>query len=87
VLRRLQVLDEIGLGYLARPAGDDAVGRRGAADQDRRAPVVAQRRAAAVHSRRADDRPAFRRHREAADGIRKLLEAGHTLLSSSTIWT
>ena len=29
----------------ARPAGDDALGRGSAADQDRRAPVVAQRRA------------------------------------------
>ena len=52
-----------------RPAGDDAVGRRGAADQDRGASVVAQRRAAAVHPRRADDRPALRRHRQAADGV------------------
>jgi excinuclease ABC subunit A len=39
---------------------DDVVWRRGAADQDCRAPVVAQRRAAVVHSRRADDRPALR---------------------------
>ena len=54
-----------------RPAGDDAVGRRGAADQDRRAPLVARRRAAALHPRRADDGPALRRHREAADGVQE----------------
>ena len=52
-----------------RPAGDDAVGRRGAAHQDRGAPVVAQRRAPALHPRRADHRPALRRHREAADRV------------------
>ncbi len=53
----------------ARPAGDDAVGRRGAAHQDRRAPVVAHRRSPALHPRRADDRPALRRHRQAAGGV------------------
>ena len=53
----------------ARAAGDDAVGRRGAADQDRRAPVVVRRRARALHPRRADDRAALRRHREAARGV------------------
>ena len=59
-----------------RPAGDDAVGRRGAADQDRGAPVVARRRAPAVHPRRADDRAALRRHREAADGVPEAARGG-----------
>src|SRR5438093_4618089 len=53
----------------ARPAGDDIVGRRGATDQDCGAPVVAEQRAPAVHSGRADDRPAFRRYRKAAHGV------------------
>ena len=52
-----------------RPARDDAVGRRGAANQDRGAPDVAERRAAALRSRRADDRTALRRHREAAGRV------------------
>ena len=56
----------------ARPAGDDAVGRRSAADQDRRAPVVPHRRSHPLHPRRADDRAALRRHRQAA---RRLQEA------------
>jgi excinuclease ABC subunit A len=80
VLRRLQVLDEIGLGYLRSAAGDDAVGRRGAADQDCGAPRVVRRRAAALHPRRADDRPALRRHREAARGVQEARRGGHTLL-------
>ena len=50
----------------ARPAGDDAVGRGGAADQDRLAPRIAERRAYALRARRADDRPPLRRHRQAA---------------------
>ena len=65
-----------------RPARDDVVGRRGAARQDRRAPVDAGRRADALHPRRADHRPAFRRHREAAGGLPQAagggpLAAGH----------
>ncbi len=53
----------------ARPAGDHAVGRRGAAHQDRGAPVVALGRAPALHSRRAHHGPALRRHRQAAGGV------------------
>ena len=51
VLRRLQVLDEIGLGYLrlGQPA-TTLSGGEGAADQDCRAFVVARRRPPAVHS-------------------------------------
>ena len=70
VTRRLQVLDEIGLGLsAARPAGDDVVRRRGAADQDRLASRIAERRSGALRARRAHDRPALRRHREAARGV------------------
>ena len=53
----------------ARTAGDDAFGRRGAADQDCGASLVAQRRTPALCARRADDRPAFRRHRQVADRV------------------
>ena len=60
----------------ARAAGDDAVGRGGAADQDRGAPVVDQRRAAAVRARRADNRAALRRHRQAADGVPQAARSG-----------
>ncbi len=52
----------------ARPAGDDALGRRGAAGQARRRALQGRDGAHALHPRRADDRPPFRRHREAARG-------------------
>ena len=50
----------------ARPAGDDALGRRGAAGK--LAPELSKVATGrdALHPRRADDRPALRRHREAA---------------------
>ena len=54
----------------ARPAGDDAVGRRGAAHQARARAVQGRDRADALHPRRADDRPALRRHPAAARGAR-----------------
>ena len=65
----------------ARPAGDDAVGRRGAADQDRRAPVVAHRRSRCSTSS-TSRRPACTSttSRSCSTAFRKLLEAGHTLL-------
>ena len=44
-----------------RPAGDDPVGRRGAARQAGQGTVAARHRADPVHSRRADHRAAFRR--------------------------
>ena len=50
----------------ARPAGDDAVGRRGAAREARRRAVEGGDGQDAVHPRRADHGPALRRHREAA---------------------
>ena len=51
-----------------RPAGDDAVGRRGAAGQARDRAVAAGDRQDALPARRADDRPPLRRRREAAPG-------------------
>ena len=51
----------------ARPVVDDALGRRSAARQARgRARQAQARQAQALHPRRADDRPALRRHRAAA---------------------
>ena len=44
-----------------RPAGDDAVRRRGAARQALEGAVEARHRPHALHPRRADHRPAFRR--------------------------
>ena len=44
----------------SRPAGDDAVGRRGAAREARQGAVEARHRPHPLHPRRADDRPAFR---------------------------
>ena len=49
-----------------RPAGDDAVGRRGAARQARQGTVEARHRPHALYPRRADHRPAFPRRGEAA---------------------
>ena len=54
--------------HQARPAGDDAVGRRGAARQARVRAEQDRDRPDAVHPRRADDRAALRGHREAARG-------------------
>ena len=51
-----------------RPAGDDAVGRRGAAGQALDRAVAAGDRPDAVRPRRADDRPPLRRRREAPRG-------------------
>ena len=54
-----------------RAARHHPLGGRGAAHQDRRAPGDAARRAVAVHLRRADHRPALRRHRQAARRVRQ----------------
>ena len=52
--------------YPCRPAGDDPVGRRGAARQAGEGIVAPRHRQDALHSRRADHRPPFRRRGEAA---------------------
>ena len=52
----------------ARPAGDDAVGRRGAAREARGRARQGRDRPDALHPRRAHDGPPLRRHREAARG-------------------
>jgi excinuclease ABC subunit A len=52
--------------HQGRPAGDHAVGRRGAAGQAGQGAVQALDRPHALHSRRTDHRPAFPRCRQAA---------------------
>ena len=59
----------------ARPVGDDAVGRRGAAGQAGQGAVEARHRPHALHPRRADHRPALRGHPQAA---RRADEAGRS---------
>ena len=49
-----------------RPAGDDPVGRRGAAGEARQGTVAPRHRPHALHPRRADHRPAFRGCAQAA---------------------
>jgi excinuclease ABC subunit A len=63
---KLQTLAEVGLGYIhGRPAGQYAVGRRGAAHQARQGVVAKRHRQDALHPRRADHRPALPRRRQA----------------------
>ena len=66
--KKIEVLNDLGLGYLTLgPVGDDALRRRGAAHQDRhRAEQAAAVEAHRLHPRRADDRPAPGGRRAAA---------------------
>ena len=64
---KLEALRKVGLGYLTLgPAGDDALGRRGAAREARARAVAQGDGHDALRARRADDGPALRRHRGAA---------------------
>ncbi len=69
--RRAQARDAARRGpglHHARPVGDDAVRRRGAAREAGPRAVEARHRAHALHPGRADDRPALPRHRAPAHG-------------------
>ena len=67
--------------HQARSAGDDALRRRGAARQACLRAVEGRDGADAVHPRRADDRPALRRHREAPlEVLQRLVDNGSTVL-------
>ena len=67
IRRRLQTLHDVGLDYMtARPARDHPLGRRSAARQARGRALQGLHGADALHPRRADNRFALRRHREAA---------------------
>ena len=70
--------------HRARPVGDDAVGRRGAAREAREGAVEARHRPHALHPRRADDRPAFRGHAQAARRARTSSSIRATRSSSSS---
>ena len=89
VARKLSTLLDVGLGYITLGTiGDHAFGRRGAAGQAGAGAVEARHRPHAVHPGRADDRPAFPRHRDAADGAASACATTATpSSSSSTIWT
>ena len=64
---KLSTICDVGLGlHQDGPAGDDALGRRGAARQARDRTLAALDRAHVLRARRADDRPALRRHPQAA---------------------
>ena len=62
--------------HRARPAGDHAVGRRGAADQAVEGTGAARDRAHAVYPRRADDGSAFRGRAQAAGGAARAGRSG-----------
>ncbi len=69
ITRVLDTLIAVGLGYITpRPAGDDALRRRGAAHQAVAGARPPRHRRDALHPRRADHRPALRRRQEAARG-------------------
>ena len=85
IRRRLQTLHDVGLGlHAARPAGHDAVGRRGPAHQAGERAGQGRHRPHALHPRRADHRPALRRHPEAARGARSAWSTPATRSSSSS---
>ncbi len=67
IANKLRTLQDVGLGlHRARAVGDDAQRRRGAARQALEGAVATGHGPDPLHSRRADDGPAFRGHAQAA---------------------
>ena len=63
-----------------RPAGDDALRRRGAARQARQGTIEARHRPHALHPRRADHGPAFPRRGEASRSAARAGRQGNTVV-------
>ena len=81
--KKIEVLERPGARLPdARPVGDDALRRRGAADQDRdRAEQAAAVEAHRLHPRRADDRACtWRTSSGCWSRLNRLVDAGHTVL-------
>ena len=77
IREKMTTLMRVGLGYIkVGPAGNDAVGRRGAAGEALEGAGAALDRADALHPRRADDGAALRGYKEAARGAARAGGAG-----------
>ena len=76
-----QACSEVGAGLPhARPIVDYALGRRSPADQAGHRAGPRRHWQDVVHSRRADHRPALRRHSQLADVLARLVDLGNTVL-------
>jgi hypothetical protein len=81
IREKMDALVQVGLGYVkVGPAGDDALGRRGAAGEALQGAVAALHGPHALHPRRAHDGLHF-------EDVRKLLEVLHELVDQGTPWS
>ena len=78
---KLETLQRVGPRlHPGRPAGDDAVGRRGAAREAVEGAGAARDRPHALHPRRADHRPAFRGRAKLLEVLHELVDQGNTVV-------